>query len=80
MQILLDNKLLNDQESLWRFCFIASNRDRTFSKLMVDGASVLTGWPKVDTFVIEEERDLEAALHLQLKVVLCNKWDKITKV
>lgn len=48
---------------------------------MVDGASVLTGWPKVDTFVIEE-RDLEAALHLQLKVVLCSKWDKIkiTKV
>jgi hypothetical protein len=38
---------------------------------MVDGASVLTGWPKVDTFVNEEERDLEAALHLQLKVVLC---------
>ena len=44
---------------------------------MVDGASVLTGWPKVDTFVNEEERDLEAALHLQLKVVLCSKWDEI---
>jgi hypothetical protein len=45
---------------------------------MVDGASVLTGWPKVDTFVIEEERDLEAALHLQLKVILCSKWGEST--
>lgn len=44
---------------------------------MVDGASVLTGWPMVDTFVNEEERDLEVALHLQLKVVLCSKGDKI---
>ena len=43
---------------------------------MVDGASVLTGWPKVDTFVNEEERDLEAALHLQLIVILCSKWGK----
>ena len=43
---------------------------------MVDGASVLTGWPKVDTFVNEEEWDLEAALHLQLIVILCSKWGK----
>jgi len=43
---------------------------------MVDGASVLTGWTKVDTFVNEKQRDLEAALHLQLKVVLCSKSDK----